>query len=126
MKRILTLVALSLSLSAGVADGANTQRQDITEETHNFTRATKTQSYNFSTEASNDAARLRVVVKLTTGRVEWKLLDPQGKTHLSGVSNGGRVTTDTQDFKPAITGEWKLQVELKDASGDYRITWKTR
>ena len=126
MKRILTFIALTLLMLTAGASGAKPQRQDTTEETHNFTRATKTKSYDFVIEASTNTARLSVVVKLTTGRAEWKLLDPNGKTHLSGVCDGGRVSTDTQDFKPVTTGEWKLQMELNDASGDYRINWKTR
>lgn len=126
MKRILALAALTSLMMIAVANGAKPQRQDTTEDTRSFTRASKTQSYDFATEDSTRTARLRVVVKLTTGRAEWKLLDPQGKARLSGICDGGRVTADTQDFKPAMTGEWKLQMELKDASGDYRIHWETR
>lgn len=126
MKRIFKFIAFTLLMLTAVSGGAEPQRQNATEETHNFTRATKTKSYDFATEASTNTARLRVVVKLSTGRAEWKLLDPQGKVHLSGICEGGRVTTDTQDFKPEMAGEWKLQMELKDASGDYRINWKSR
>jgi hypothetical protein len=126
MKRMLTFIVFTLLMLSAVSGGAKPQRQDTTEETHNFTRATETKSYDFVTEAATNTARLRVVVKLTTGRAEWKLLDPDGKAHLSGACAGGRVTTDTQDFKPAPTGGWKLQMELKDASGNYRINWETR
>ena len=125
MKRAFVSAATLLAISLGLALNVSSQGRSTLEEIDDFTDKTGTLKFDLNASPGMKTARLKVKVNIETGRAEWKLLDPRGNVRLTGRGAGGRVSTDTGDLQP-IAGVWKLEIELKNASGDYHINWVAR
>lgn len=99
-------------------------RSDL-EETASFKDKTDSLKFDFRMTESANSARLQVKVKMKSGRVEWKLRDPNGEVRLTGHGTGGNLVGTSGNMKP-ITGVWTLDLRLMDATGDYRVNWQVR
>ena len=73
---------------------------------------------------------LQARVQLDDGSMRWTLTDPQGRLLWEGGAGYSaavqrRTIRDQQRFE-AIAGTWRLEIEFRDASGEYEIEWVTR
>jgi hypothetical protein len=68
---------------------------------------------------------LQARMQLDEGSVRWTLVDPQGRVRWEGSAVQRRTIRDQQRFE-AIAGTWRLEIEFRDASGEYEIEWVAR
>jgi len=97
--------------------------------------ATSTSRIAFSDETSIDVDELEIKsemnsniltikkISLSSGRLVFKLSSPDGHTQLEEVFTAPADYQHTFDLK-VIPGAWKLEIELKNATGNYDIQWR--
>ncbi|MCI0489551.1 MAG: hypothetical protein L0229_23420 [Blastocatellia bacterium] len=95
------------------------------EETASFRDKTDSLKFDFRLSEEANSARLEVKVRMKSGRVEWRLRDPNGDVRLTGHGTGGSLVGTTGDMK-SIAGVWTLDLRLTDATGDYKVNWRVR
>ncbi len=78
-------------------------------------------------EVRSDRTRidLQARVRLDEGSMRWTLTDPLGRLRWEGAAVQRRTIRDQQRFE-AIAGTWQLEIEFRDASGEYEIEWVAR
>ncbi len=120
MKKAFMTTCWSAFISIVVMAAAQSSAEQSISQT--FHKKTDQVIYTFEVSERMQAARLKVVARVNGGQAEWQLKSPDGEVYLRGFGDGGRVVTDTDQFKPT-SGVWKLEIKLMDASGNYRFNW---
>ena len=125
MSRNFSKIALLLLASGALVLPLYAQSRGDMEEIASFKEKTDSLKFDFRLTEEATSARLQVKVKMKSGRVEWKLRDPNGNVRLTGHGTGGSLAGTTGDMK-SISGVWTLDLQLMDATGDYRVNWRVR
>ena len=125
MKRNFARLALLVLAAGALTLTIPAQSKSNIEETDKFSDKTDSLKFEFSMAESSKTASFQVKVKMQSGRVEWKLRDPNGNVRLVGHGTGGTITGKSGNLKP-IAGVWTFQLELIDATGAYTINWNSR
>jgi hypothetical protein len=81
--------------------------------------------YEFSLDGGNKFARLKIKARLEGGYLSWKLKDPKGNTRLDGEITSGDAGGDSGELK-SIAGVWILEIDFREATGNYKINWTAR
>ena len=68
---------------------------------------------------------LQARIRLDEGSMRWTLTDPLGRLRWEGAAVQRRTIRDQQRFE-AIAGTWRLEIEFRDASGEYELEWVAR
>jgi hypothetical protein len=68
---------------------------------------------------------LDVRVDLDAGALSWRVLDPHGEVRWEYHAEAGQRLRESRDLKPHV-GEWRIEIELRDAAGEYDFIWEAR
>lgn len=115
IKPVLLLLILLLAHSASGSDKL--------ELTGKATDETRTKEIKLPATEPSSKAHLKVTATIESGEVIWTLRDPNGKARLTGGKRGD-ITLDSGELQ-AIKGTWVLQIEMKGATFNYEIRWRT-
>jgi hypothetical protein len=118
---ILVVVALAVTASGLYAQSSSSTMS----KSESFSGETAVKSYELAMTDSMSVSRLKITARIESGEISWRLLDPQGEAKFTGHGESGDMSGDTGDLKP-IAGTWRLEVELKDATGRYEIKWSAQ
>lgn len=125
------LMLVSFTLACGTVDSI----QDVVEEPGAIQTTTSSITKTFSgdtgqqieTLAVPDGAKvvdLRIRSDLRSGTMSWEVVDPTGTTRWEESLTGATIFFESRRFD-AVTGEWRLQINLAGATGSYDISWET-
>ncbi len=103
----------------------NEYKADTRDSDTDFKRKTDAKTLDLEVGGAANHARLRVSMKISRGRMWFRLLDPAGAERLQGEVSEGRGSFDTKEMA-ATPGIWKLHIERQGASGDYDLHWRVR
>jgi hypothetical protein len=120
MRKQITLALLLAILTFARAVGSS----DELHISGKATNETRTRETSLSATEPSKKAHLKVKARIESGEAAWVLRDPTGKARLTGRSWGGQLTLDSGELE-AIKGKWTVQIELKDATLDYEMYWRT-
>jgi hypothetical protein len=87
--------------------------------------ATQTKEIELPATTSSTRVQLRLEANIKSGEAIWTLLDPTGKSRLTGQVGKGNITLDSGELE-TIAGTWTLRAEFRNATLDYDIRWRTR
>jgi hypothetical protein len=124
MKRVeyLILVVFSVLLLANCS-GQATVCKSCFHETANLTCVCS-----FPAESGANLATLYLQTSLESGAITWTLRDPVGSVrwedHCESSNGSERVTF--REFSIPPVGNWRLELSLQDAIGEYCCIWKTQ
>lgn len=90
-----------------------------------ITRQTGSITQEFGLTDKNEFARLVVQAKVESGRIAWRLKDPNGEVRLTGQVTDGNGRGDSGRLE-AIAGQWTLDIDMENATGNYKINWTSR
>lgn len=87
----------------------------------------KTASIVYPVECDEKAASVRIQVsaRVEDGEIAWTLVDPSGRTRLTGAGIAGRVSGDSGALEPVV-GRWELRVGLNGFTGNFRVDGTAR
>ncbi len=128
MKRMLTAVAmLSLICFAAAASPAPAGRPGRNNVTSNETFEARNGARRVTLTVSRGADKmtLRLRVQLTRGMVQWRLLDPSGKSRDEGEVVPGPGLDEVRTVKPA-EGCWILEINWLGATGSHDVDWRVQ
>ena len=125
------LMLVSFTLACGTVDSI----QDVVEEPGAIQTTTSSITKTFSGDAGQqietlavpDGAKvvdLRIKSDLRSGTMSWKVVDPTGNIRWEESITGATIFFESRRFD-AVTGEWRLQINLAGATGSYDISWET-
>jgi hypothetical protein len=112
----LLLALLAFTRTAGGSD-----RLELSGKATNETRMKK---ISLPSSELSTKAHLNVKALLESGQAALVLRDPNGKARLTGRVTRGNITLDSGELE-AIKGTWILQIEMRNATLDYEIRWRT-
>jgi hypothetical protein len=78
-------------------------------------------------EVEDDATYvdLQARIQLDAGAVQWTLVDSLGRPRWEGDLSQRRTVREQHRFE-ASAGTWRLEIEFRDASGEYDVVWVAR
>lgn len=88
------------------------------------TNEARTREASLPASEPSKKAHLKVKAKIESGEADWILRDPNGKARLTGRGQRGHLTLDSGELE-GIKGTWTLQIEIRNATLDYEIHWRT-
>ena len=77
----------------------------------------------FACGANDKSIRFTVRPRLLRGQVAWVLLDPDSQVRWSSQARAPYWFGHTRRFE-SMPGNWKLQVVVVKASGEYHTAWQ--
>ena len=87
-------------------------------ESEDFRSASETKVFKHTIAAPWSAARLKVAMRVERGEATLRLIDAKGATRWEKTFEKGRVSID-ETFSGQ--GKWRVELRLRDATGDYEI-----
>ncbi len=89
-----------------------------------LTGETEQHEFELNMPSEAESARLLVRARVRSGRIDWKLTDPEGEVRLEGQGIDGNIKLDTGPLENLISGRWSLEVRVERAKGYYRVEWR--
>jgi len=115
-----TILPLCLALFAAALGAESRVHLSETLE-----RTTASVVYPVDCDGKAGSVRIEVSARVEDGEIAWTLVDPSGRTRLTGAGNAGKVRGDTGSLEPVV-GRWELRVGLNRFTGNYRIDGSAR
>jgi len=120
---ILAGLVLALALFAGCqsevhnrkSSGSHLDIRDLTETT----------AYSFTLPEGSDDFRLQLQIRSQAGRFAWRVTDPTGQAAWEGNLDAGSSIQERWELPP-VAGEWKLEIQMVEASGGYVFEWESQ
>lgn len=88
-------------------------------ETNSFQDATETKIFRHPVTDRAEGTQLKVVLNVKQGEAVVALLDPAGTVRFQKTFQAGKTSTE-QRFT-GKSGEWKVRIDFKGATGRYSI-----
>ncbi|MDQ3917759.1 MAG: hypothetical protein M3348_04725 [Acidobacteriota bacterium] len=121
----LKAAALAALLATATAFAAH--RSVKTTESETFADKTASKKYDLPVPAGGGRVRLRMKGVVTAGEIRFRVLDSAGTEHQNARLTPDGPKPDRFDLETgeprAAAGSWRLEVELKGATGRYEFTW---
>ncbi|GAB4574936.1 MAG: hypothetical protein Kow0077_23950 [Anaerolineae bacterium] len=114
MAGLITLIRI-LPMMPGTFDQAQAQ--------NTMENMTRVETFVYTVEPRHKATSLRILLSLESGAAAWIFTDPEGAVRWEGRLDGPGIVDQMRGFPP-ITGIWRMQLMLDDATGDYTVTWR--
>jgi hypothetical protein len=111
-------------LAAAAFAACGGPRIDV-DESQSFRDASRTHTVEAQVGEGMDEVRLRLALELDRGTLAFRVRDPQGVARWEGEITGGGRLRDRREF-PALPGTWRLDLEMREASGEYEARWAAR
>jgi len=118
---VIALCILVSTLSSTFASGGSA----TVHETDQFSETSKTRSYELTFPREGEHARIEIEARIQKGTMRWAVLDPSGTRRWSGATGRDSEIELSRSFD-AEPGEWRLEIELRDATGSYDVKWSAR
>jgi hypothetical protein len=122
MRQHIGTLVLLVAIIGGLSVDVRSHSRSRLEESQLFQRSSEIMRYQMNAADGMSRARLRVVLKMEAGRVDWTLTDPSGREIFAGSGTRGRNVGDTGNLDP-IPGTWTLELRLQDATGEFNVDW---
>ena len=121
---VLLLAQIACSLGRGVP-GKRFTNQTTSRSSSHFTDKTEVVEIVDEVNEGMRYINLDMDFDLKTGSISWKLIDPKEAIRLEGEAVAGEQIREQHNFD-VIPGEWKLVLDIQEASGGYEINWEAR
>ena len=95
-------------------------------ETERFSRESATRRFELRVPTDAQHARLELDARIREGSMEFRLVDAEGGKRWSGAIGRGSTLDISRSFDDAQPGDWRLEIELRDATGTFDIAWSAR
>jgi len=118
-----SLSAAALLLAA-LAAGCSSPSLKL-EETQSFRDASHRQTIEAQVGPEIERLELSFDLEVERGTVAFEVLDPLGSVVWRGDVTGGGRLADSRDFTP-VQGRWRLDLDLRQATGRYEARWVGR
>jgi hypothetical protein len=109
----------ALLLLATYTTVSGSWRYSAMVQTERISDLTESKRFEHTIPADYDGTRFIVRVRLTEGAVTIRLRDEKNVQRWARTYRKGDFNV-TQDF-PGVTGEWRVYVDFKNASGKYTV-----
>jgi hypothetical protein len=124
---LLTILALTLiasALACGLSSAPSGDQSKTTSDSRsNFTDKTEDQVITVEIKSDMRSNRLHMKAKLEAGNLDWKLIDPEGDIQWQGELTAPDKLNENRKLE-VIPGEWRLEISLTNATGNYEVDWK--
>lgn len=120
--RGLTVLA-ALALLAGAAGCRQPTLQ--LQEQQTFRDATRTQTIEAYVPEGTEELKLSLDLDVERGTVAFRVRDPMGVVRWQGELTGGGSFSDRRELEPVV-GNWRIDLEMVGARGNYEVEWVGR
>jgi len=111
-------------LAAALAAGCSSPSLQL-EESQSFRDASHRQTVEAQVGREIERLELSFDLEVERGTVAFEVTDPLGSVVWRGDVTGGGRLADSRDFPP-VEGRWRLDLDLRQASGRYEARWVGR
>ncbi|HEX2253405.1 MAG TPA: hypothetical protein VHQ65_09075 [Thermoanaerobaculia bacterium] len=122
--RALTAVAVA-SLAAALLAACSRPSLQL-EEQQTFRAATRSQTVEAPVSDQVERLELQLSLELNRGSLAFRVTDPQGVVVWQGTLSSGGELSDRRVFENPAQGTWRFDIDLAEASGNYRVEWVGR
>lgn len=113
----------ALALLAGAAGCSQPTLQ--LEEQQTFRDATRTQTIEAYVPEGTEKLELSLELDVERGTVAFRVRDPMGVVRWQSELTGGGSFSDQRELEPVV-GNWRIDLEMVGARGNYEVEWVGR